>query len=64
MIHQEDNCAAILELKKSLGSADVIIFVELARVKKERLHSRLGLVACPKILNPESKAKTLYLNIF
>ena len=35
MIEQEDNCTAILELNKSLGSADVIFFSELARVKKK-----------------------------
>ena len=34
MIDQEDNCAAILELNKSLGSADGVFFAELARVKK------------------------------
>ena len=35
MIGQENNYAAILELNKSLGSADVIFFSELARVKKK-----------------------------
>ena len=34
MTDQEDNYAAILELNKSLSSADVIFFSELARVGK------------------------------
>ena len=34
LIDQEDNCAAILELNKLLGSANVIFFAELARVER------------------------------
>ena len=36
LIGQEDNCAAILELNKSLGYADVIFIAELASVKPSK----------------------------
>ena len=39
MIDQEDNCTAILELNKPPGSADVIVFSELARVKKKPVYT-------------------------
>ena len=55
MIEQEDNCAAMLDHNKSLGSADVILFSELTRVKKKKsLHSRLSWVA----INSEKARKT------
>ena len=44
MIEQEDNRTAILELNKSLGSADVIFFSELARVKKKESAQQAKLV--------------------
>ena len=34
LIGKENNCTAMLELNKSLGSAYIIPFAELARVKK------------------------------
>ena len=39
MIDQEDDCTAILELNKSLGSADAIFFLRVGEGEKHRLHS-------------------------
>ena len=41
MIDQEDNCTVILELNKSLGSADVIFFLRFGEGEEKRLHSKL-----------------------
>ena len=65
MIEQEDNRTAILELNKSLGSADVIFFSELARVKKKKsLHSRLSWYRYTWVAINSEKARKTCLIIF
>ena len=59
LIGQEDNCTAILEINKSLGSADIFL-AELARVKKKHLHSRQFLLVTHMIHSIFNKVMSIH----